>query len=94
MIKEIAGQNDVMCSIFADTAATTLPQMMQNEGQSSRSHSVEEQIVERFEPEQVFGEEVVDKWAALAFQPIKSSFIQSPSNLLSKVELDQPAIKR
>lgn len=68
-IKQEAGGNNVLADILADTAATTLPAMLEND-----SHRMQPQptgIIERTiaasSPEQIFGEETTSKWAELAF---------------------------
>jgi hypothetical protein len=62
------GSANIMQSILADTARTTLPQMIESDRQQGMgsSHVVqEEQIIGT--PEQNFGEETVGNWANLAF---------------------------
>lgn len=68
-IKQESGGNRVLADILADTAATTLPAMLEND-----SHRMQPQptgIIERTiassSPEQIFGEETTSKWAELAF---------------------------
>lgn len=69
-IRREAGGNDIMASIFADTAATTLPAMIS--GDNPGASSMTEHI--NGTPEQVFGEEIAGKWEALAFsQPKKTA---------------------
>lgn len=76
-IKREAGGNKIMESILADTAASTLPKMMQNEGRpqipSTAGGGVAEHIVATANPEDLFGDEVASKWADLAFMdsPLK-----------------------
>ena len=68
MIKREAGGNKIMESILADTASSTLPKMMQNEGrQQPVSGGRVEQIVAATNPEDLFGDEATSKWANLAF---------------------------
>lgn len=74
-IKREAGGNNVMADILADTAANTLPTMLEND-RSRYSQPQPTGIVERAvaaaTPDQLFGEEAASKWAALAFMdPIK-----------------------
>lgn len=92
-------KDSIMQNIFADTARTTLTEQMNNDrpgpAQQLRSHSVEDRIVEAHDPEQIFGSEVTAKWENLAFMPTKSMMPPPPSNgILSRSELDRPAIKR
>lgn len=62
------GSANVMQSILADTARTTLPQMIESDRQAGMgsSHVVQEEQINGT-PEQVFGEEAVGNWANLAF---------------------------
>jgi len=68
-IKEVSGGNDIMAEIFADTAKTTLPNMLSegSEGNPSLNN------VEQFNgaPEEVFGE-AASTWADLAFAAPKN----------------------
>lgn len=70
-IRREAGGNKVMESILADTAASTLPNMLQNEGRSpvpgGARGGMAEQIVASVNPEDLFGEDATSKWANLAF---------------------------
>jgi hypothetical protein len=70
-IRREAGGNKVMESILADTAASTLPNMLQNEGRSpvpgGARGGMAEQIVASVNPEELFGEDATSKWANLAF---------------------------
>ena len=74
--REAAG-DDVMAEILADTAASTLPKMMQNEGKAPIAAAVggglAERVVAEASPEDLFGDDVASKWANLAFldSPIK-----------------------
>jgi hypothetical protein len=77
-IKREAGGNKIMESILADTAMSTLPKMIQNEGRqqqipSTAAGGVAEHIVASANPEDIFGDEAASKWASLAFadSPIK-----------------------
>jgi hypothetical protein len=69
-IKDVSGGNKIMESIFADTAAKTLPTMLQNDRPgvaSSVGGGLAEQVVAQAEPDQLFGEDAAAKWASLAF---------------------------
>lgn len=76
-IRREAGGNRVMEDIFADTAASTLPSFLQNEGKthmpSSAGGGLAEQLVANASPEDLFGDDVASKWASLAFMdsPLK-----------------------
>lgn len=69
----IAGGDPIMASIFADTAQTTLPQMLQNEGNPRatmiESNDPTDRLVASANPIDIFGEEAADKWSTLAFAP-------------------------
>ena len=69
----IAGGDPIMASIFADTAQTTLPQMLQNEGNTRtamiESNDPTDRLVAATTPIDIFGEEAADKWSTLAFAP-------------------------
>ena len=70
-IKREAGGNRVMESILADTAASTLPKMIENDRPGMVSSPVPggiaEQVVAAANPEDLFGDDVASKWASLAF---------------------------
>lgn len=71
-IKRESGGNSVMESILADTAASTLPSFLQNDGRAQQIPSTAggglvEQVVANANPEELFGDEVTSKWASLAF---------------------------
>ena len=67
-IKAEAGGNKIMEAILADTAASTLPKMLQNEGRKQPMPTgTVEQIVASTNPEEIFGSEISSKWADLAF---------------------------
>lgn len=68
-VKREAGGNKVMESILADTAASTLPKMLQNEGRPAQAipSGIVEQVVAEAQPEELFGEDVTSRWANLAF---------------------------
>lgn len=67
-VRREAGGNKVMESILADTAASTLPKMLQNEGRKQPVPTgTVEQIVAAVNPEELFGSDVTSKWADLAF---------------------------
>lgn len=70
VVKREAGGNKVMESILADTAASTLQKMIQNEGRqipSTAGGGVVEHLVAAANPEEIFGDDVTSKWASLAF---------------------------
>jgi hypothetical protein len=78
-IKQNAGGNKIMESIFADTAMTTLASQTAHGDAPTTSNSgmriaQQEQFIG--DPEQVFGEDVASRWANLAF-------IESPSKKLA-----------
>lgn len=69
-IKVESGGNSVMAEILADTAANTLPTML--EGDRTKNtllpHTgTAERVVAAATPDQLFGSEATSKWAALAF---------------------------
>jgi hypothetical protein len=69
-VKREAGGNKLMEAILADTAASTLPNMLQNDRPGSQptvGGGVAERVVASAEPDQIFGEEAASKWASLAF---------------------------
>lgn len=68
-VKREAGGNSVMESILADTAASTLPKIIENEKykQPVTNGGLVEQIVASTSPEDIFGSEATSKWADLAF---------------------------
>lgn len=68
ILKE-AGGNSIMADILADTAAKTLPAMIENDRSKVVAAPVGtiERAVAAHSPEQLFGEEAASKWAALAF---------------------------
>jgi hypothetical protein len=74
-IRREAGGNNVMADIFADTAANTLPTMLENDRSrysQPQPVGVVERAVAASTPDQLFGEDAASKWAALAFMdPIK-----------------------
>lgn len=59
----------VMDAIFADTARTTLPTLVEaeNNKHTYQPHGSIERIVAESEPEALFGEDAAAKWADLAF---------------------------
>lgn len=65
-IKTVAGGNKIMESIFADTAATTYAAQVNHKDSSPVTEGVE-QI--NGTPEEIFGEEMTNRWANLAFSP-------------------------
>ena len=68
-IRSESGGNSVLADILADTAATTLPVMLEND--RTKLHAAPtgraENLVASYAPEQLFGEEAASKWADLAF---------------------------
>lgn len=69
-IKIEAGGNKIMESILADTAASTLPKMLQGDSKSSSPTvhgGLVEQVVASTTPEEIFGKDASSKWADLAF---------------------------
>ena len=65
-----AGGNKIMESILADTAASTLPKMLQSDSKAHvpASHGgLVEQVVASTTPEEIFGKDASSKWADLAF---------------------------
>lgn len=74
-IKREANGNSIMASILADTAATTLPTMM-NESVNQQPQPVGsyERVVSQNTPEQLFGDETASKWAELAFMETTKKF--------------------
>lgn len=68
-VKLESGGNKIMASILADTAASTLPKMLEGEGRRGAmptSGGAAEQLVASAEPEELFGESA-SRWANLAF---------------------------
>jgi len=67
-IKRNSGGNKVMEQILADTAATTLPTMLQND-RGPNGAPPHTGGTEQFDatPEEVFGSDASSKWANLAF---------------------------
>ena len=72
-IRREAGGNKLMESIFADTAATTLPQMLNGENSAPRSGGLAERVAASKNPEEIFGEDAASKWATLAFADTPAS---------------------
>jgi hypothetical protein len=73
-VKELAAQNPLMASIFADTAKNTLmeqgisndaPPVSTVDPRADRAAKIADLVP----PEQLFGEEAASKWATLAFMP-------------------------
>lgn len=73
VIKREAGGNRVMESILADTAASTLPQMLKNESRTPQHQprGIVEKVVASTAPEEIFGSETASRWADLAFMGVK-----------------------
>lgn len=74
-IKRESNGNSIMASILADTAATTLPTML-NEKTTQQPQPVGsyERAVSQSTPEELFGDEVASKWAELAFSETPKKF--------------------
>jgi hypothetical protein len=75
-IKRQAGGDSVLASILADTAATTLPNMLMNEENKRPlppAGSIEGQVAVKT-PEELFGNEATSKWAQLAFMENEKKF--------------------
>lgn len=67
-VRREAGGNKIMESILADTAASSLPKMLQGESKSPPvSGGLAERVVAETELEEIFGDESTSKWASLAF---------------------------
>jgi len=69
-IKKESGGNKIMEMILADTAASTLPKMLEGDTKgkfTSQAGGLVEQALASAEPNEIFGEEVTSKWAELAF---------------------------
>ena len=66
-IKRELGGNKMMEEIFAHTAATSLPAMINGDRAGVAKDPVS-QFVDSVEPSQIFGEDMAAKWADLAFQ--------------------------
>lgn len=76
VIKNEAGGDAVLASILADTASTTLPNMLMNEGRNQPSAPAGsiERVVAAANPQELFGDEAASKWAALAFMDTPKKF--------------------
>jgi hypothetical protein len=71
-VRQSSGGNRALESVLADTAATTLPKMLQSDSKSaavSVPGGFVEQVVAAASPEQLFGEDASSRWANLAFAP-------------------------
>lgn len=69
-IRKEAGGNKVMESILADTAASTLPKMLENDRRTApvaHPGGLAEQVVAAADPSDLFGDETTSRWANLAF---------------------------
>lgn len=74
--EKITNGDQVLASILADTAATTLPVMLMNEGRNQPplpAGSIENAIAFK-NPEEIFGNETASKWAELAFSKVSKKF--------------------
>lgn len=67
-IRREAGGNSVIADILRDTAANTLPNMLENErSKQPVATGLTERLVANHDPQDLFGEEAASKWADLAF---------------------------
>jgi hypothetical protein len=68
-IKKESGGNRIMEDIFTDTASSTLQKILQSEAKGAVpvKHNAIEQVVADANPEDLFGEEIISKWASYAF---------------------------
>jgi hypothetical protein len=70
-ILQESGGNPIMAEILADTAAKSLPTMLENDRSGAPTKlgpvGIVENIVASKDPEEIFGEEAASKWANLAF---------------------------
>jgi len=74
VIKRESGGDKIMADILADTAANSLPAMLENDRVKTPlpPTGTVERLVASATPDQLFGEDAASKWAALAFaDPIK-----------------------
>jgi len=76
VIKAESKGDPVLAAILADTASTTLPNMLMNESNKNVAAPVGtiENIVASNAPEDIFGDEAASKWAALAFADTPKKF--------------------
>jgi hypothetical protein len=76
VIKTESKGDPILAAILADTASTTLPNMLMNEGHNHTPQPVGsvERIVASTNPEELFGDEAASKWAALAFMDVSKKF--------------------
>jgi hypothetical protein len=78
IIRTAAGADPIMMGIFEDTAANTLPKMMDSDRSGQRfiaeARGQAEAAVAAATPEELFGDEMADKWSTLAFSagPLKN----------------------
>lgn len=74
IVNEAKG-DPILESILEDTAASTLPMMLQNDGRGAaaqpRPSGFVEHLVASASPDQIFGDDVASKWADLAFADAK-----------------------
>jgi len=67
-VKRPSTGNSIFDDILADTARTTLPNMLKAEASKSMpTVGRVETLVESSTPQELFGDEAASKWAALAF---------------------------
>jgi len=72
-IKLESGGNQMMAAILADTAAKSLPSMLESDTPGKFAPAptgAVEKIVASAAPEDLFGEEAASKWASLAFADV------------------------
>jgi hypothetical protein len=76
VIKAEAKGDPILASILADTASTTLPNMLMSEGNKQMPVPVGsvEHVVASHAPEDLFGDEAASKWATLAFMDSPKKF--------------------
>jgi len=68
-IRRHSGGDPVLAGILADTAATTLPAMLEGERRGPVSGDAAQRAVASVAPEQMFDSGAVDRWSKLAFMP-------------------------
>jgi len=76
VIKSEAKGDPILASILADTASTTLPNMLMSEGNKQMQAPVGsvERVVASHTPQDLFGDEAASKWATLAFMDSPKKF--------------------
>lgn len=68
-IRRHSGGDPVLAGILADTAATTLPAMLEGERQGPVLGDAAQRAVATVAPEQMFDTNAVGRWSQLAFMP-------------------------